>query len=266
MNPNNLPVISPSVLRDMECPKRFQQLRMLHRWPESHTPRQVQFAAAFHKTLQQLYLPDNRHGEMVSLESVDQIAHQAFKYSKYEHKSDKEEDVLRCSLMARSYIASDDPEDIAGTMYVEWQDGTDITTENGTRVHLTAKLDRVIVRHDSDPNTLRILDYKTGKPVTDYMEAFVACWVAKRKFPQFKSFVYSYDWIDNTGRATREELHSAELKGYHKILLRKIEWLFADPAFPAVEGEACTFCPLRLSCRSTSVVEYQDVDDVFTEE
>jgi len=262
----DLPRLTPSSVTDLDCPKRFHTLRVLHQWPpRPHTTVNIgtEFGIALHAVLRHVF--DPRHAPLPKLDHLDAWTRSAFFARNYPDTELREKEIARCIEVARTYALNDD--DAPFTIDVERQGEFPIAV-NGTPLFLlSAKLDRVLVRPNEKVLTIR--DYKTSRRYRNLEEAFFMLWAAKLLYPNYKSFALELDWIDEQGDVKREVIHGKDLRGMHKPLIEKAVRLFtllAEGEHHAEPGEACFGCLLRKECQPQIEVPLDTEHDIFEED
>jgi len=245
-----LPSISPSSVADLDCIKKFHTLRVLGEWPETNKSfgTVMLFGLGVHAVLKNLYSPSNP--VRPDIKNLDIYARQAFYNLRYMDIADRDEDLERCKRIVLKYIEQDDIEDADNTIAVERSGDILIERNEKPGFFLTAKLDRVIRRNE----TIVVRDYKFGKPRLNLHEAFIQLWLAKLTYPEYRSFVAEYDWIDSNGRVERDSITPDRFKGIYRQLIDKINLVLDsidEGDYPAQPGESCTYCPLKRECQPT---------------
>jgi len=129
---------------------------------------------------------------------------------------------------------------------------------------LSCVADRLLV-HANDPDTLVVVDLKTGKPKIELDQSCVALAILKMTMPGYARFVLHYDWIDEGGRVDRDTVTTADVKGiWPRILSRAVEVLTAEEHL-SEPNPGCVYCCLRPSCQPEVGVALDDATDLFEE-
>lgn len=247
-------------MHDLECPKKFQILRVLNQWPEEPNSYDNRFPNALHAALRDVFDPTK--GIPPHTDRIDLYAKQAIYAARYSDPAQREVEISRCKLALRRYLANDSEEDITGTIAVEVS-GRFSLGNPAPICEVSARLDRIIVR-ESDPNTLIVRDYKTGRPRIDLAVAFVQLFVAMALYPDYEKYAVEYDWIDLTsGTVERDTVNGTDLRGViYEIASRVIEF-GKSTDYPAHPGEVCTYCPLRSKCQPSKTIHLRDMWKLF---
>lgn len=258
--PSSKPIITltPSNVSDLACAKKFHTLRELGLWPRKAIHPKIRFGTAFHRVLMNVYDPTS--GPPPHIHNLDLYVKQAFFAARYTDITARSEDMARCLEMVRCYVRNDDLEDIEGTIAVEKPGSIIAHHDNQPICRVFARLDRVLVRA-SKPDELVIRDCKTSRPRVELGEAFIQLWVAKSIYPDYRSYVIEYDWVDASGHVERDVVRSADVKNILFLTTSRALCYANRTDYPAEPGEACTFCPLRPECQPDRHVTLDSLED-----
>lgn len=207
---------------------------------------------------------DPKHAPLPAVQHLQEWADSAFEDSHYADPVAEAKDKDRCIRMINGFVAQDDPADIEGTIATEVELEEDILVGGRPAYQLYAKLDRLVVS-SNDPSHLKIIDYKTGRPrkEPDLDEALVQLWLAKLKFPNFRSFELQYQYVDEGGRCNYQEVTTTHLKGLQPILHRRALEVITSMSLEPQAYSGCSRCPLRPTCDIEIGTEIDPNEDIF---
>ena len=258
----DIPTITPTSVNDLICAKKFWTLRVLKQWPPRPPLSFGAFGTAVHAILKEVY--DPRNAPLPSLEDLDVWTREAFFRQRYSDEQCRELDMDRAKRMVGGYVYQADGAETVGTIATERLLERPIFHDGKPLFVLSGVVDRMIVLPD-DPDTLILLDLKTGRPKVDLWQACVLLALAKLTMPQYKKYVLFYDWLDEGGRVDRDGINTADVKGvWPRIMRRAVEVLTADEHL-AEPTDYCTYCPLRADCQPTAGTTIEEVADLFEE-
>lgn len=256
------PALTPSRLGDLTCARRFHALYVLGTQAGQRRFGNG-FGAALHDVLARLY--DRRLGANIPhlshLEPFTRVAAAA-------HADTAEQrDELAASIKdaACGYVGNDDdlPEE---TLAVEQIAEASLLTLGGNApILLRARFDRLVCRQ-SQPDTLVVRDYKTGRRRGCLEEATIMLAVARAAFPKYASVVLELDWIGDGGRTERQIVRPSDLKGIYPYLRQRALLVYGLPpdSVPAPEpGVQCEYCALRSTCQPGTTLSLIDMDRMF---
>jgi hypothetical protein len=210
------------------------------------------------QSLAQVY--DPRRKPLPALEHLDTWTRNAFYARRYPDDQIRAEEIERCVRVVCDYASQD--EDAEATLAVEAEGSFIISHEGKPLFNLYARLDRILVRHES-PDTLVVRDYKCAQHNVNLFEAYVVLRVAKLLYPSYEKHVLELDWIDRDGRVERDTIQGCMLKGIDPLVKARALEVFGDGEFRAEPGEGCHRCPLRSECQpNTKVVALEDLAQI----
>jgi len=258
-----LPRLTASSVNDLDCPKKYKQLRIDKDWPARPPVDAVQHGLAVHDVLRMLYMA--RRGHVLPVERIDTLAKIAVMKKVYSDDMDPVEEIARVARKVRGYVACDDPEDILATIDLERWSEFKFKLDGVPLYTVSAKIDRIIVRPER-PGALTIRDYKTGgRPKIDLKECFIFFWVARKRYkPQgFTEIEMELDWIDEDGRVSRDLITQADVKGVHLEVVEAALKVLQGSEWPESPGEVCCYCPIRSVCQPLEDEDLAVGEDVF---
>ena len=254
---SNLPRISPSSIPDLECGRRYYQLRQLKVWPPRPMIEAVAFGIAVHEVLRLAF--SNRTGGKPCLEHVEGWARTAVWRGRYPDGTDRQAATERVIAAVCAFIQNDadDEEGVAGTISIEKQDEFPRYYKGQPLFLVSAKIDRIFSRA-SDSTRLVARNYKTSRPRLDLRQAFLELWLAKRLYPDFKSYVLEYIWLDpEDHRVSMDVVTEKDLRGIHDIVMQAAIKVLTDTDHKPCPGECCTYCPIREGCEGQALISSQ---------
>ena len=258
----DIPTITPTSVNDLNCSKKFWTLRVKKQWPPRPPLSFGAFGTAVHSILKEIY--DPRNAPLPALDDLNVWTREAFFKHRYADEECRTLDMERATRMVCGYVFQADNDETIGTIATERMFERPIFHDQKPLFTLSGVADRLIVL-PNDPDTLIVLDLKTGKPKVDLWQACVLLALAKLSMPQFKNYVLYYDWIDEGGRVDRDRVTTADLKGvWPRIMKRAVEILSSEEHEPE-PTEFCTYCPLRSECQSTAGTTVEEAADLFEE-
>jgi hypothetical protein len=263
----DLPRLTPSSVSDLECPKKFKHLRMgdgsfwgsNNRGITNYSAR----GSAAHEVLRQIYR--TRRGDQVNMDNIEALAKIAVWRGKVGENTDREDETQHVIAAVRAVVDADTEEEIAGTISVERPIEFDYNHDGQPLMTVSSKIDRLLVRPD-DATTLRLRDYKfTGRPKILLPEAFIYLWTAKTAFRGhgYDRYVIEYEFVNADNQVTRETVTGADVRGQFALVTEAAVRVIRGNEFPAVVGEACTYCPLRSTCQALLTESGHTGDEVF---
>ncbi len=244
-----LPILSPSSIADLNCGKRYHTLRVLNLWPPKTAISAVARGSAFHGLMNSLYA--NRFEGQVDTRDIPALAREAVQRQMWPVGTVIAEETARVEKLARTYLQSEDLEDITATI------STETTIEFVYRhcgkplASIKATLDRVLVRPEQ-PEILVIKEYKTTAQRVKFREALILLWCAKTRWPGFK-YVLEYEWIDSEGSVERTTVTTDMVQGQLKLLVHSLLRVLSSPPVPE-PGAKCQWCHLRPECQELGAV------------
>lgn len=146
-------------------------------------------------------LYSSRHEGGLDTRDIPALAREAVQRQSWPSGTALAEETGWVEYLARTYIRSEDPEDIAATIGTETVVGFVFHYCEQPLAYIKATLDRVLVRSE-EPDTLVIKEYKTGQQRVELREALILLWCAKTRWPGFR-YVLEYEWIDAEGSVER---------------------------------------------------------------
>jgi hypothetical protein len=243
----DLPRLTGSSISDLECPRKFHELRMGQRtgWVPNTWGASANLAhgTACHEVLKQTVR--TRNGDEPGLTHIDALTNQAVYRARFPEGTDREEAALRVKESVLTYLAQD--EDIGNTISVERPIEFDFLYGGSGLFHASCKIDRLIARPDS-PKTLTLRDYKfTASPKVSLAEAFLYLWCAKKVLAceGYTEFEMEYDFIAPDNRITRQVVTGHEVRGQFPMIIEQAALVIRGTEWPECPGETCTYCPLR---------------------
>lgn len=248
-----LPRLTPSSVGDLECPKKFRALRMKNGqgWGSNirDYPVSVARATATHDVLRQVYR--TRRGGEVNLDHVETYAKTAVWRGRFPQKTDRNVETQRVVAAACAVVGNDSAAEIEGTISVEHPIEFMYAHDGEPLMVVSSKIDRILVDPDN-PRTLKLRDYKfTARPKISLPEAFIYLWAAKKAFAGhgFDNYVLEYECVSPENEVTRETVTGADVRGQFTLVTDAAVRVIRGTEFPAVIGDACTYCPLRAACQ-----------------
>ena len=170
----------------------------------------------------------------------------------------REIDMHRCHRLISRYMEED--EDAEATTAVELSGNFPVEISGTTGFHISARLDRIIVR-PSSPEVLIVRDYKVASslrpldPIQIYLNLCVAKLAHKGAFKRYVLELVNLtdDCVETT------EYHSANLKGVHKHVVSLVQRYESATEHPATRSENCQFCPWLEECKETGSASLTDI-------
>ena len=262
-----LPRLTPSSVGDLECPKKFRALRMAggQGWGSNTRdfPVSVARATATRDVLRQIYR--TRRGGEVNLGHVETFAKTAVWRGRFPEGTDRTQEALRVVAAACAVVGNDTEPEIEGTLSVERPVEFAYSHDSQPLMMVSSKIDRILVDPDA-PRTLKLRDYKfTARPKISLPESFIYLWSAKKAFTGqgFDNYVLEYEFVSPENEVTRETVTGADVRGQFALITEAAVQVIRGTDFPAVIGEACTYCPLRTACQGLPAESGQTGDEVF---
>lgn len=248
-----LPRLTPSSVSDLECPKKYRELRMGDGagWGSNSRefPASVARSTATHDVLRQIYR--TRRGCNVNIDHVEAYAKTAVWRGRFPHGVDRAVETQRVIAQTAAVVGNDTEEEISGTISVERPVEFDYYHNGEALMKVSSKIDRILI-HPDEPTTLQLRDYKfTGHPKVSLPEAFIYLWSAKKAFSGqgFTNFELQYEFVSPENEITRETVTGADVRGQFALITEAAIRVIRGTDFPAVPGEACTYCKLRVACQ-----------------
>ena len=101
-----------------------------------------------------------------------------------------------------------------------------------------------------EPNTLLIIDFKTGRPKEYVTQSEVYAWVSKIFYPEVEKVEVELWFLDHTGaeatgRAEFDFRKPNRWKELDKKWRERALKMLSDRKFPATPGKHCNYCPRR---------------------
>lgn len=245
-----LPELSPSSIGDLACSKRYHTLRILNLWPPKSAIGAVARGSAFHNVMNSLY--SSRYEGQLDARDIPALAREAVQRQSWPAGTTLAEEAARVECLARTFLASEDPEDVSATLCTETAVGFVFHYCNKPLAYIKATLDRVLVRAE-EPDVLVIKEYKTTAQRVELREALLLLWCAKTRWPGFK-YVLEYEWIDAAeGSVLRTVVTTDMVQGQLKLLVGSLLRVLSTP--PVAEpGPKCQWCHLRPECQELAPV------------
>ncbi len=260
-----LPTLSPSKASDLVCAKRFHEKHIAKSVPLEPWSPALTYGNGLHKLFYDLYKPTSRMP--VHERDITALARAAFAVQSYpqEEAFRREQDIQRAIPAAQNYLASD--ADALNTIRVETDERIEVGRSTGEPIPLSARFDRLVIRPD-EPDTLRLIDYKTGNSNAEInldsatLTLVVAKLTMKAEFGN-KRLLLCYDYVDERGLVHREEVGTDRVRPLWQPLYERARAVYHGGDKTAVPGPHCQFCPLRLQCRPVHEVNDDLLEDLF---
>ncbi len=185
------------------------------------------------------------------MDHVEPLAKAAVFRGRFEAGTDRDQETKRVIASACAIVGSDTEEDVAGTISVERPVEFDYSHDGAPLMTVSCKIDRILVKPDQE-KTLYLRDYKfTARPKVSLAEAFICLWSAKKAFAGqgYEQFALEYEFCTPENEVTRETVTGADVRGQFALVTEAAAKVIRGDDFPAVIGEACTYCPLRAACQ-----------------
>ncbi len=248
---SNLVQLTPSNVRELSCVKRFKTLRIDKNWPRRTSNRSAQFASGWHKVMMHVF--DPRAGAGPHLEDLSAEIRDAFAVVSYASKIERQEAWERCERMVLGYVEweRDDP---STTIATEKQGKFAFFHAGEPLYEVFGRLDRILVR-DDQPDVLVVRDAKLFSRECDLFEGFLTLLTLKCMYPAYKRYVLEIDTISEDAEVRREIITSADVKGIHKLVWKRLQRVLNSDAYDAEPGDGCKFCPLQPTCQPAIEIE-----------
>ena len=244
-----LPELSPSSIGDLACSKRYHTLRVLNLWPPKSAIGAVARGSAFHGVMNSLYA--SRHEGQLDTRDIPALAREAVQRQSWPAGTVLAEETARVENLARTYLKSEDPEDIAATIGTETSVGFVFHHCEQPLAYIKATLDRVLIRADA-LDLLVVKEYKTSQQRVELREALILLWCAKTRWPGFK-YILEYEWIDSEGSVERTVVTTDMVQGQLKLLVTALLRVLNTAPHPE-PGPRCQWCHLRPECQELAPV------------
>lgn len=244
-----LPELSPSSIGDLACSKRYHTLRVLNLWPPKSAISAVARGSAFHGVMNSLYA--SRHEGGLDTRDIPALAREAVQRQSWPIGTALSEETARVENLVRTYLSSEDTEDIAATVGTETPVGFVFHHCDRPLAYIKATLDRVLVRPE-EPETVIVKEYKTGQQRVELREALILLWCAKTRWPGFR-YRLEYEWIDAEGTVERTVVTTDMVQGQLKLLVHSLLRVLNTPPHPE-PGPKCQWCHLRSECQELADV------------
>ncbi len=259
----SLPVLNPSEIvktplhrltvssiNDLDCPRKYFDSRIQRNWDDSRGPIfAVANGQAIHKVNKAIY--EARRGYELDLTRLEALAKGAVYGTAYPPETNRQAAVDKVIQSSRAFAEADDEEAIEGTLDLERQGQFEVKNRRtGEGLFLASgKLGRTLVRA-SEPHRGVIRESKTTKQKISLQEAFLMLWIFRKMYTSLhlSSWAIEYDFLDADLRVVREIVDWEDVQGQSAILLRKALRVFRSTQYPAIQGEACTYCRFRDEC------------------
>ncbi len=253
-----LPELSPSSIGDLACSKRYHTLRVLNLWPPKSAIGAVARGSAFHGVINSLYA--SRHEGQLDTRDIPALAREAVQRQSWPAGTVLAEETARVENLARTYLRSEDPEDIATTIGTETLIGFVFHHCDKPLAYIKAMLDRVLVRAE-EPDVLVVKEYKTSQQRVELREALILLWCAKTRWPGFR-YVLEYEWIDAERSVERTVVTTDMVQGQLKLLVHSLLRVLNTPPH-SEPGSKCHWCHLRAECQELAPVMLGMDDNPF---
>ena len=168
----------------------------------------------------------------------------------------------RCHRLISRYMEED--EDAEATTAVELSGNFPVEISGTTGFHISARLDRIIVR-PSSPEVLIVRDYKVASslrpldPIQIYLNLCVAKLAHKGAFKRYVLELVNLtdDCVETT------EYHSANLKGVHKHVVSLVHRYESATEHPATRSETLPVLPLAGENAKQTAQRFPTTDIAF---
>jgi hypothetical protein len=257
----DLPLLTVSSVGDLlGCSKKFNELRVLKRWPKGRRmPASVPRGTAWHETLRALHAA--RWENKLPMADLEAYAATAVMAARYERDVDRRDEISRVVAMAELFCNNQDEEDVAAILALETQVEFDYSFKGEKLVRIAATIDRVLVRADN-PGLLVVQDYKSTRQQINLAECFISLWCAARKWRGYE-YVLELIWVDvEEGQVLVDVIPADMVRSQHKLLTSALlNRLSSEPT--AESGPACTWCPIREACQGLPAVDLAEDEVPF---
>ena len=199
------------------------------------------------------------------MDHLEPLAKAAVFRGRFEASADKDQETKRVIASACAIVGSDTEEDVAGTISVERPVEFDYSHDGAPLMTVSCKIDRLLVKPDQ-AKTLYLRDYKfTARRKISLAEAFIYLWSAKKAFTGrgFEQFALEYEFCTPENEVTRETVTGADVRGQFALVTEAAAKVIRGTEYPAVAGEACTYCPLRAACQGLAPESGNTGEEIF---
>lgn len=240
------PISATSIESVLQCPAKFARQYLL-KYPKDTDSDVLKFGRAIHDCLDKAekYIRDRKVKE-VSVHLVDEFT-SMFRELAVEHKIGNPTLVNEGVSLLNTYFQGFDP----GDKVIETEYFFNITTKYGVRI--VGAIDKLV---ELDPNTLVVVDYKTGnyskteEELYNDIQLSMYDLAVRYKFPQYKHVVLVLHYLKNKPVCTyRTEEDRENFENFLVSIDKVIRELTPETAIE-MKNKFCPWCDFKNTCKS----------------